>query len=978
MRKLCLYFYPIFLFFALFLLSLSQLFAQKILSRAESEIRLQLSELGLTDADLENWILTDQYQSQHNGIHHMYWQQSFQGIPVEGAILNISMDDNGRVWSLNHRFIPDLKSKLMGSRQLDASLALSEALNRLGLTSTSDLSVLNLPTAPDFLSYFEAPDIALEQIAVQLNYLKVEEVVNLAWKVIIYTQDAQHLWEIQIHAESGEVLATKDAVISCHFDIKNSADHARLHFGATKLMHAKPFSLDKITAPDSYRVYPLGIESPSHGGRSLEVDPADAIASPFGWHDTDGNPGPEFTITRGNNVHAQDDTNGNNGTGFSPDGGATLDFDYAIDFNQPIDQNSPVPNQSAAITNLFYWNNLIHDVFYRYGFDEASGNFQQNNYGNGGAAGDYVLADAQDGGGTNNANFSTPPDGGNGRMQMFLWTGTAGQNTFEVNSPAGIAGTYDMRPGGFGNDNFDITADLVVADDGSVNPSEACNALINGGTLNGKIALIDRGSCEFGAKCLNAQNAGAVGVIVVNNDATNPNGLVTMAPGLSGGSVNIPVAMVSLNSGNTIKGEINGGATVNIRMQATPSLDIDGDFDNGIIVHEYGHGISIRLTGGPGTSGCLNNVEQAGEGWSDWFGIVMTHLPSHTRNTARGIGTYALGEPITGVGIRTFPYSTDMSVNPHTYDAIKNLGLSAPHGIGSVFAVMLYDLYWNLIDQYGYDPDLYNGTGGNNIAIQLVMDGLKLQPCSPGFVDMRDAILAADQANNGGANEELIWRTFARRGLGFSASQGSSFSRTDGTEAFDLPPSIFPVEMLSFTASSTQDAIVLNWETALEKNNRGFELQRYNEQLEDFEQIIWIDGLGDTESGHQYQALDRDTLAGKSYTYRLKQMDFDGKFTFSDQVEARLDPNSKPQIRLFPNPLEEAKLNLNILGWELRSDVEIELYDKLGKLVWQESISKEEVKGSIELSLDDIPTGIYSLKVKTLGFSSVEKLLIRN
>ena len=99
------------------------------------------------------------------------------------------------------------------------------------------------------------------------------------------------------------------------------------------------------------------------------------------------------------------------------------------------------------------------------------------------------------------------------------------------------------------------------------------------------------------------------------------------------------------------------------------------------------------------------------------------------------------------------------------------------------------DLNWALIDQYGYDADLYNGTAGNNMAMNLVINGIKLQPCSPGFVDGRDAILQADQLLYGGANQCLIWEVFARRGLGASADQGSSNNRSDQTEAFDLPTS---------------------------------------------------------------------------------------------------------------------------------------------------------------------------------------------
>src|SRR5690606_36582572 len=97
------------------------------------------------------------------------------------------------------------------------------------------------------------------------------------------------------------------------------------------------------------------------------------------------------------------------------------------------------------------------------------------------------------------------------------------------------------------------------------------------------------------------------------------------------------------------------------------------------------------------------------------------------------------------------------------------------------------------IYEHGFNPDFYVFTGdinqdaGNIQALAVVTEGMKLQPCSPGFVDGRDAIFAADQAIYGGANECLLWDAFAKRGLGFSASQGSSGSRSDGTQAFDTP-----------------------------------------------------------------------------------------------------------------------------------------------------------------------------------------------
>jgi hypothetical protein len=176
-----------------------------------------------------------------------------------------------------------------------------------------------------------------------------------------------------------------------------------------------------------------------------------------------------------------------------------------------------------------------------------------------------------------------------------------------------------------------------------------------------------------------------------------------------------------------------------------------------------------------------------GEGWSDWFGLMLTMMPGDQPEDIRGIGTYAIGQSTTGGGIRNAPYSTDFNINDFTYGDTNSGSISRPHGIGFVWATMLWDLNWAMIEEYGFDEDVYYGTGGNNIAMQLVIDGIKLQNCNPGFVDGRDAILMADELNNNGANRCLIWKVFADRGLGVSASQGSSFSRSDQVEAFDLP-----------------------------------------------------------------------------------------------------------------------------------------------------------------------------------------------
>ena len=116
---------------------------------------------------------------------------------------------------------------------------------------------------------------------------------------------------------------------------------------------------------------------------------------------------------------------------------------------------------------------------------------------------------------------------------------------------------------------------------------------------------------------------------------------------------------------------------------------------------------------------------------------------------------------------------------------------------------MLWDMTWEIIEMAGVDTDLYHGTGGNNIALNLVMNGLKLQPCNPGFVDGRDGILLADEILYGGQYKCAIWRAFARRGLGTEADQGSSDNFEDGVESFSTPEGV-SVESTALAINGTE------------------------------------------------------------------------------------------------------------------------------------------------------------------------------
>ncbi|KAH9164614.1 Fungalysin metallopeptidase-domain-containing protein [Lactarius sanguifluus] len=174
----------------------------------------------------------------------------------------------------------------------------------------------------------------------------------------------------------------------------------------------KVVSVTDFVAKASYRVLPFNEEILTEGFQTL-TDPQDLTASSLGWHNT----GTTSTITTaGNNVFAA------KGSTATSQSSATLNFIYTQNAAQAP---TVAVNVAAAVVNAFYIVNTVHDVTYRYGFTESTFNFQTNNFGKGGLGNDRVTVSVQDPAGTDNADFSTPPDGQSGHMRMFLWDFTS-------------------------------------------------------------------------------------------------------------------------------------------------------------------------------------------------------------------------------------------------------------------------------------------------------------------------------------------------------------------------------------------------------------------------------------------------------------------------------------------------------------------------------------------------------------------------
>jgi hypothetical protein len=502
-------------------------------------------------------------------------------------------------------------------------------------------------------------------------------------------------------------------------------------------------AVESRTNRDTYRVF---LKDPEKG---VQVDMAGHVpttsdsrdVSPEGWL----SPGSHTTLNiTGNNAHAYLDTNNNN----APDSGGTAvsdgNFLASADlFSQP----STADNRNVAVQNLFYLNNVIHDELHRHGFDEAAGNFQTSNFGRGGSGNDAVNAEAQDGGGIDNANFATPTDGLAPRMQMYLWTGK-GDHLVEVNSSQYLAAGASFGPA---LTTLGVSAALKLAVDSTAPTGDACQS-IQPGQLTGKVAIVDRGTCNFTVKVRNAQAAGAIAVVVVSDDDS----YFTM--GGTDRKVTIPSVMVGAASGATIKAA--AGAIASVRKNAATPLQRDGSVDADIVYHEYCHGLTWRMIGS--MSGPLSGA--IGEGMSDVCAVLLNGDDRVGEYSASGVN-----------GIRRHPYAN----YPLTYGNVTGASV---HDDGEIYGA----IGWRLKENFAGDSRQVGELLG------YLVQGMNNTAAGPYFEHMRDGILDAIPASDT-VGHCLVWDAFADYGVGVGAK--ATFTRNKGktvvsvTESFARPAS---------------------------------------------------------------------------------------------------------------------------------------------------------------------------------------------
>ena len=583
------------------------------------------------------------YVTAHNGLRTTVWQQELDGVRVFESTLQAHVTKDGALVNVASMLVPDARAaaeagnpghwQVMAQPPVDAPHAISAAAATVGDTVPPE-RVMETAQAEGVSrrQAFRAP--ALLDLAAEYVWLPQDEgLMRLCWEVTFVSRKRGEMFRTLVDATTGV------AVVQQRLTEYISPASYRV------------FTSDSPTPMSPGLATPLTTQPAQVARQLITIDALDTTASPNGWIE-DG-----VTETRGNNVDAHLDLNSDDvaDTPRPQSTGAGRVFDPPLDLTQP-----PSANRDAAVVNLFYWNNVIHDRYYQLGFTEAAGNFQLSNFGRGGAGNDAVQADAQDGSGTDNANFSTPPDGSPGRMQMYVFTG--------------------------------------------------------------------------------------------------------------------------------------------------PTPDRDGDFDQEIVIHEYTHGLSNRLVGG-GVGISALQPRGMGEGWSDFYALCLLSQSGDDPNGTYAAGAYASYQ-LSGLtsnyyyGIRRYPYCTDLLKNPLTFKdidpsqasahsgvpvsplyGVSNGDPSEVHGQGEVWCVALWDVRANLIAMHG-------STAGNDLAMRLVTDGMKLAPANPNFLQARDAILQADAVFTGGANRGELWTAFAKRGMGANATSPSSATSTGVVENYDIPDNL--------------------------------------------------------------------------------------------------------------------------------------------------------------------------------------------
>ncbi len=661
---------------------------------------------GLKQTQIENLEKTADYTNPDGNLSFVHFEQKINSIPVFRGEIKAGFTKQNQIIRIINNLAPNLDLNTISKDFGTAEQAVFNAAGHLNLqvneADTKQIESNNLKTT------FESGQFEDKTTAEKMYFPIDYGVARAGWRVLIWTKPAAYY--VIVDAETGTLLWRKN--ITSH---QTQTATYNVYGNTTSFAETgdspSPFSPGCLT--------PIGCPQPTIVPRqtfTLIGNEPPYQFNQLGWIPDGEN------RTIGNNAEAgidRDGTNGidDNGWAFG-NPNRTFVYTYNPAPGNPAPGEAPVPVpqtyppsqfQQGSITNAFYAVNRFHDELYRFGFTEQARNFQTDNFGLGGLGNDSISVEVQDSSATNGGNFVSPADGGRGRLQCFIWTGS------------------------------------------------------------------------------------------------------------------------------------------------TPNRD--AALDTQYIFHELTHGVSSRLHGNG--SGLGGQGGMMGEGWSDFYALAMLSEPTDDQ-----LGTHALAGYIMHLlggmesnyyyGIRRFPFARKASVgangrphNPLTFgylnagcDALIGTTTTNPnsafprnpiiatsgncsqiHNAGEIWANTLWEVRGQLIDRHG-------AAEGNRRALQYTTDGMKLAPLNPTMLQERDAIIASATVSDA-TDLCAVWRGFAIRGMGSSASVQTT---TSVTEAFDMPLQCRTKTRADFDGDGKSDISVFrpsegNW--YLNRSTAGFSVVKW-------------------------------------------------------------------------------------------------------------------------------------------------------
>ena len=371
---------------------------------ARDYLRREITAFQTKGASPFNLPLVARYESAHAGLTHLTFQPSYAGVAYFDSEVQVHVGRDGEIWRVNQKPIAPAPATL--SLTLGPRTAVEAALREIAPEVHPQLRVVDPENGPDRRAVFSGPDLA-GPVRVKQVWFPLPSVSLPAWQVYLPVAPLR-TYAVVVDDDSGKILFSLNLAHQVNPQGKVFPAGTRPH------PDAGPQTSEPFTG------------WPSTSG----ICPADVYPSQFQSGPAAGGCWVEATETKGPNVDACLDADGNNVCdGRATDAQAHFDFDFTDGYAQ---SGNAVTDRNAAIANAFYWANTLHDWLYRLGFDEPAGNFQADNYSRGGAAGDALWIDVQDAAAQNNAFFTTPPDGIAPRMDLGLFAGLRRDSAFDA------------------------------------------------------------------------------------------------------------------------------------------------------------------------------------------------------------------------------------------------------------------------------------------------------------------------------------------------------------------------------------------------------------------------------------------------------------------------------------------------------------------------------------------------------------------